>query len=428
MMTTAMMMMVAIFIPLQYTHVAKQFYNCSCNVSLHGAPSIDSGDARETETATLETIEQERRVKPHKSKNDAPHAGATASGSEKGSSLFVAAFEVQQHCRSVVLNQDNRNVCDVCNTCQNFQGCSDLTDLQIKENELRKQFPAGANTSSKSCISMQSSYNPGLTINACCIELNWKEDSRVSSGRRALETDALMFESAMKLDVADVGGVVDQWIKRFSISEAEGALWDVRAQVDGARVFITGKRGVETPATESPTKRLPGEQGNNSNDYHHHHRHPPPPPPPPSRAQSAENSKQDDEVPKEENTTSHHDVTDLPEEQQSADKRETTEDRAMASSESLENHGRDDQPNVRVSHGGNVTQHSADTPSSGPNNSCPQSGHVVEFKGAGCLSNRSLNFFYMDSSQYWSVAQRLGLAADEAKVGLVIVDLKVRTL
>ena len=57
---------------------------------------------------------------------------------------------------------------------------------------------------------------------------------------------------------------------------------------------------------------------------------------------------------------------------------------------------------------------------------CIRTGHVTEFRDAGCHSNHSVNFFYMDSGKYWSVAERLGVLSGSAnKVALAIVDLKV---
>jgi hypothetical protein len=60
---------------------------------------------------------------------------------------------------------------------------------------------------------------------------------------------------------------------------------------------------------------------------------------------------------------------------------------------------------------------------------CNRTGHVTIFHGASCYSNRSVNFFYMDSGRFWSVAQRLGVKGNPAdikhKVALIIVDVKV---
>ena len=59
------------------------------------------------------------------------------------------------------------------------------------------------------------------------------------------------------------------------------------------------------------------------------------------------------------------------------------------------------------------------------NNSCVPTGRVTQFTGAGCYSNRSVNFFVMDSTEYWGVAERLGVNST-SHVALVIVDLEVR--
>lgn len=56
---------------------------------------------------------------------------------------------------------------------------------------------------------------------------------------------------------------------------------------------------------------------------------------------------------------------------------------------------------------------------------CNQTGHVTHFHGASCHSNRSVNFFYMDSERFWSVAERFGVHGIQNKVCLVIVDVKV---
>lgn len=57
---------------------------------------------------------------------------------------------------------------------------------------------------------------------------------------------------------------------------------------------------------------------------------------------------------------------------------------------------------------------------------CNRTGHVTEFRHAGCHSNRSVNFFYMDSGRYWSIAEKLGvLSGIKPKFALVIVDSKV---
>lgn len=63
------------------------------------------------------------------------------------------------------------------------------------------------------------------------------------------------------------------------------------------------------------------------------------------------------------------------------------------------------------------------------NNSCEPKGHVTQFTGAGCHSNRSVNFFMMDSTEYWGVAERLGVNStpQAGKVALVIADLEVQS-
>ena len=61
------------------------------------------------------------------------------------------------------------------------------------------------------------------------------------------------------------------------------------------------------------------------------------------------------------------------------------------------------------------------------NNSCGPKGHVTDFAGAGCYSNRSVNFFVMDSTEYWGVAERLGVkSTSQGKIALVIVDFEVK--
>lgn len=61
------------------------------------------------------------------------------------------------------------------------------------------------------------------------------------------------------------------------------------------------------------------------------------------------------------------------------------------------------------------------------NRSCVPTGHVTQFTGAGCHSNRSVNFFLMDSTEYWGVAERLGVnSTHRDKVALVIADLEVK--
>jgi len=61
------------------------------------------------------------------------------------------------------------------------------------------------------------------------------------------------------------------------------------------------------------------------------------------------------------------------------------------------------------------------------NDTCVRVGHVAQFAGAGCHSNRSVNFFLMDSTEYWGVAERLGVRrTPQDKVALVIADLEVQ--
>ena len=61
------------------------------------------------------------------------------------------------------------------------------------------------------------------------------------------------------------------------------------------------------------------------------------------------------------------------------------------------------------------------------NNTCIRTRHVTQFAGAGCHSNRSVNYFLMDSTEYWGVAERLGVGrTPQDRVALVIVDLEVQ--
>jgi len=61
------------------------------------------------------------------------------------------------------------------------------------------------------------------------------------------------------------------------------------------------------------------------------------------------------------------------------------------------------------------------------NNTCVHTGLVTQFAGAGCHSNRSVNFFLMDSIEYWGVAERLGVhRTPQGEVALVIADLEVQ--
>lgn len=62
-------------------------------------------------------------------------------------------------------------------------------------------------------------------------------------------------------------------------------------------------------------------------------------------------------------------------------------------------------------------------------NLCAMEDNATAFAGAGCFSNRSLNFFVMDSMQYWSVAERLGVHTTvKDRKALVIADLEVNAL
>lgn len=59
-------------------------------------------------------------------------------------------------------------------------------------------------------------------------------------------------------------------------------------------------------------------------------------------------------------------------------------------------------------------------------NSCTATSTVVQFLGAGCHSNRSVNFFIMDSTEYWHVAEKLGVYnTPSGKTALVIADSEV---
>ncbi|XP_074639367.1 thioredoxin domain-containing protein 11-like isoform X2 [Acropora palmata] len=58
-------------------------------------------------------------------------------------------------------------------------------------------------------------------------------------------------------------------------------------------------------------------------------------------------------------------------------------------------------------------------------NLCATADNATAFAGAGCFSNRSLNFFVMDSMQYWSVAEKLGVHSSvKDRRALVIADLE----
>ncbi|XP_022780634.1 thioredoxin domain-containing protein 11-like isoform X2 [Stylophora pistillata] len=63
--------------------------------------------------------------------------------------------------------------------------------------------------------------------------------------------------------------------------------------------------------------------------------------------------------------------------------------------------------------------------SSIPNDNCGAMDPVSKFTGAGCTSNRSVNFFLVDSIEHWTVAERLGVSwTPEDKIALVIADFK----
>ncbi|EDO38515.1 predicted protein [Nematostella vectensis] len=66
---------------------------------------------------------------------------------------------------------------------------------------------------------------------------------------------------------------------------------------------------------------------------------------------------------------------------------------------------------------GNVTDDDA-------TDGCNRTGHVTRFLGAHCHSNKSVNFFYMDSEEYGIIAERLGVRWGADRVALVIVDVK----
>ena len=56
------------------------------------------------------------------------------------------------------------------------------------------------------------------------------------------------------------------------------------------------------------------------------------------------------------------------------------------------------------------------------------SKRVTNFTGAGCYSNRSVRFFIVDSTEYWRVAENLGVRRSydqDGRTALVIADLKV---
>lgn len=59
-------------------------------------------------------------------------------------------------------------------------------------------------------------------------------------------------------------------------------------------------------------------------------------------------------------------------------------------------------------------------------NSCTATDDVIQFTGAGCHRNRSVNFFLMDSTEYWDVAEKLGVRnTPKGRTALVIADLEV---
>lgn len=58
-------------------------------------------------------------------------------------------------------------------------------------------------------------------------------------------------------------------------------------------------------------------------------------------------------------------------------------------------------------------------------NVCMTADNATQFTGAGCFSNRSMSFFIMDSSQYWSVAEKFGVRnTPKGRTALVIADLE----
>ena len=58
---------------------------------------------------------------------------------------------------------------------------------------------------------------------------------------------------------------------------------------------------------------------------------------------------------------------------------------------------------------------------------CEQPGKVIVFAGAGCYSNITVNFYYMDSRKYWNYALAFGVEHDTLpQVALVLVDSQVR--
>lgn len=51
---------------------------------------------------------------------------------------------------------------------------------------------------------------------------------------------------------------------------------------------------------------------------------------------------------------------------------------------------------------------------------------ISKFVGVGCISNRLVNFFFVDFIEYWIVVERFGVSwIFEEKIVLVIVDFKV---
>ena len=62
-------------------------------------------------------------------------------------------------------------------------------------------------------------------------------------------------------------------------------------------------------------------------------------------------------------------------------------------------------------------------------NTCTATGHVTHFAGAGCFSNKSVRFFIVDSTEYWEVAENLGVInTPKGRIALVIADLKVMSV
>ena len=362
----------------QYTHAAQQFFNCSCNVTSHGVPPVKVRQNDERATDTLEMVHQERHESAVKLKETVAKEPVT-SKEEKGS-LFVAALNVQRHCQSTVLENYNsvqeskRNVCDICQTCCRMYGCSRFTDLKINRQRLQKQFRADTSRHSKTCSSLANSYNPGVTTSVCCVEMVKKPKQEAATQKE----DKGELESLMEFDV-ELREIADQWVDRLtklleSRSKEEGPSsrrWVVEAEKNGDTVLIKGSK--QTMSDEEAGK---------------------------------------DSV-----------ITGVADQKS---KRRAESGKSAGTRTDEENQKNTETPKNGDSKPADLF---AKVPSSDSGSSCLHTGRVVEFQGAGCLSNRSLNFFYMDSGQYWMVAERLGVTTNKsrAKTALVIVDLKVST-